>query len=377
MTIRNLDALFHPRSVALIGASNRLHSIGAVIAKNLREGGFEGPVLPVNPKHKSIAGILCYPNIASLPLVSDLAVICTPPQTVPGIIGELGSRGTRAAIVVTAGFREGDNKAGAALQTAMLEAARPHLLRIIGPNCLGVISTPIGLDASFAPDTPKKGSVAFVAQSGAMVTTVLDWATGRGIGFSHLVSLGDMSDVDFGDMLDFLANDENTSAILLYIEAVTAARKFLSAARAAARVKPVIAIKAGRQPAAAHAAASHTGALAGVDGVYDAAFERAGILRANDLDEIFDAVETLTYWPRIAGDRLAIVTNGGGVGVLAAESAFWRRMRLSVKVENWQICRGKRSPNSTRFCRQRGHMAIRLTLSAMRMLRAMPQPLMR
>ena len=320
MTIRNLDALFHPGSVALIGASNRPHSIGAVIAENLHEGGFEGPILPVNPKHKSIAGILCYPDVASLPVVPDLAVICTPPQTVPGLISELGARGTRAAIVVTAGFREGGNAAGAVLQTAMLDAARPHLLRVVGPNCLGVVSTPIGLNASFAPSTPKKGSVAFVAQSGAMVTTVLDWATGRGIGFSHLVSLGDMSDVDFGDMLDFLANDQNTSAILLYIEAVTAARKFLSAARAASRVKPIIAIKAGRHAAAARAAASHTGALAGIDAVYDAAFERAGILRANDLDEVFDAVETLAYRPRIMGDRLAIITNGGGVGVLATDA---------------------------------------------------------
>ncbi|MGN6517749.1 MAG: bifunctional acetate--CoA ligase family protein/GNAT family N-acetyltransferase [Rhizomicrobium sp.] len=320
MTIRNLDALFHPGSVALIGASNRPHSVGAVIAENLHEAGFDGPILPVNPKHRSVAGILCYPDIASLPVVPDLAVICTPPLTVPGLIAGLGARGTRAAIVVTAGFREGSNQAGAALQSAMLGAARPHLLRVIGPNCLGVVSTPIGLNASFAPSMPKKGSVAFVAQSGAMVTTVLDWATARGIGFSHLVSLGDMSDVDFGDMLDFLANDENTSAVLLYIEAVTVARKFLSAARAASRVKPVIAIKAGRQPAAARAAASHTGALAGIDAVYDAAFERAGILRAYDLDEIFDAVETLAHRPRIAGERLAVVTNGGGVGVLATDA---------------------------------------------------------
>jgi acetyltransferase len=320
MTTRNLDALFRPTSIALIGASNRTHSLGAVIAENLREGGFEGPILPVNPKHSAVAGILCYPDVKSLPLAPNLAVICTPPKTIPPLIAELGERGTKAAIVVTAGFREGGNAAGMALQTAMLDAARPYLLRVIGPNCLGVISTPIQMNASFAPSTPKKGSVAFVAQSGAMVTTVLDWATGRGIGFSHLVSLGDMSDVDFGDMLDFLANDQDTTAILLYVEAVTAARKFMSAARAAARVKPVIAIKAGRQAAAARAAASHTGALAGIDAVYDAAFDRAGILRAYDLDEIFDAVETLAHKPRIEGDRLAILTNGGGVGVLATDA---------------------------------------------------------
>lgn len=320
MTIRNLDAIFRPGSVALVGASNRPHSVGAVIAENLRENGFDGPILPVNPKHKSVAGILCYSDIGSLPITPDLAVICTPPETVPGLIAELGARGTRGAIVITAGFREGGNEAGAKLEAAMLAAARPHLLRVIGPNCLGVVSTSAALNASFAPATPLKGEVAFVAQSGAMVTTVLDWATARGIGFSHLVSLGDMSDVDFGDMLDFLANDQNTSAILLYIEAVTAARKFLSAARAASRVKPVIAIKAGRQAAAARAATSHTGALAGMDGVYDAAFERAGILRAYDLDEIFDATETLANRPHIAGDRLAIVTNGGGVGVLATDA---------------------------------------------------------
>ena len=320
MTTRNLDALFRPNSIALIGASNRPHSIGAVIAENLREGGFEGPILPVNPKHNAVAGILCYPDVKSLPLTPDLAVICTPPQTVPPLIAELGARGTKAAIVVTAGFHEGGNAAGIALQNAMLEAARPHLLRVVGPNCLGVISTPIRMNASFAPGTPQKGGVAFVAQSGAMVTTVLDWATARGIGFSHLVSLGDMSDVDFGDMLDFLANDQDTTAILLYTEAVTAARKFMSAARAASRVKPVIAIKAGRQAAAARAAASHTGALAGIDAVYDAAFDRAGILRAYDLDEIFDAVETLAHKPRIEGDRLAILTNGGGIGVLATDA---------------------------------------------------------
>ncbi|MBS0274714.1 MAG: bifunctional acetate--CoA ligase family protein/GNAT family N-acetyltransferase [Proteobacteria bacterium] len=320
MTIRNLDAIFRPGSVALIGASSRPHSVGAVIAGNLRESGFDGPILPVNPKHRSVAGILCYPDITSLPITPDLALICTPAESVPGLIAGLGARGTRAAIVITAGFHEGGNEAGAKLQAAMLAAARPHLLRVIGPNCLGVVSTAIGLNASFAPSTPLKGEVAFVAQSGAMVTTVLDWATARGIGFSHLVSLGDMSDVDFGDMLDFLANDQNTSAILLYIEAVTAARKFLSAARAASRVKPVIAIKAGRQAAAARAAASHTGALAGIDGVYDAAFERAGILRAYDLDEVFDATETLANRPHITGGKLAIVTNGGGVGVLATDA---------------------------------------------------------
>ncbi|HTQ14206.1 MAG TPA: bifunctional acetate--CoA ligase family protein/GNAT family N-acetyltransferase [Rhizomicrobium sp.] len=320
MTVRNLDAIFHPANVALIGASDRPHSVGAVILDNLRGGGFAGAIYPVNPHHAALAGLPCYPGVAGLPEAPDLAIICTPPAAVPGLVAELGARGTRGAIVITAGFREGGNAAGQALQQAMLDAARPHLLRIVGPNCVGVLTTPSSLNASFAPGTPRAGGVAFVAQSGAMVTSVLDWATGRGIGFSHMVSLGDMSDVDFGDVLDYLAGDANTMAILLYIEAVTQARKFLSAARAASRLKPVIAIKAGRQPAAAKAATSHTGALAGMDAVYDAAFERAGILRAYDLDEIFDAVETLATHPRIGGDRLVIVTNGGGAGVLATDA---------------------------------------------------------
>ena len=320
MSVRNLDAIFRPKSIALIGASPRAHSVGAVTADNLRLAGFDGPILPVNPKHASVAGMLTYPDVASLPLTPDLAVICTPPDTVPGLIAQLGAHGTKGAVVITAGFREAGNANGIALEKAMLDAARPYLMRIVGPNCLGVLSTPAKLNASFAQAMPQAGGVAFVAQSGAMVTTVLDWANGRGIGFSHLVSLGDMSDVDFGDMLDYLATDSATTAILLYIEAVTQARKFMSAARAAARLKPVIAIKAGRQPAAAKAASSHTGALAGMDAVYDAAFERAGILRAYDLDEVFDAVETLSFRPNVKGERLTIVTNGGGVGVLATDS---------------------------------------------------------
>jgi acetyltransferase len=320
VTVRNLDFVFKPKSIALIGASNRPHAVGQVTAQNLRRAGFDGPILPVNPHDAAVAGALAYKDVASLPLTPELAVICTPPGTVPGLIDELGRRGTRAAIVITAGFKEAGSAAGHALEQAMLDAARPHLLRIVGPNCLGVISTPMKLNASFAQAMPAGGRVAFVAQSGAMVTTVLDWANGRGIGFSHLVSLGDMSDVDFGDMLDWLATDDSTGAVLLYIEAVTQARKFMSAARACARLKPVIAIKAGRTTAAAKAATSHTGALAGMDAVYDAAFERAGILRVNDLDEVFDAVETLSFRPDIKGGRLTIVTNGGGVGVLATDS---------------------------------------------------------
>jgi len=329
MTIRNLDAIFRAESVTLVGASNRLDSVGFVTLRNLLGGGFAGSIMPVNPKHTEIAGQRCYPDVASLPAAPDLAVICTPPETIPGLISALGVRGARGAIVITAGFRELGNERGAMLERAMLDAGRPYLMRIIGPNCVGVLSTPIGLNASFAPSNAIKGGVAFVAQSGAMVTTVLDWASARGIGFSHLVSLGDMADVDFGDMLDYLANDPTTKAILLYIEAITSARKFMSAARAASRLKPVIAIKAGRHEAAARAATSHTGALAGMDAVYDAAFRRAGILRVQTLDELFDAVETVAASPEFSGDGLTVLTNGGGIGVLATDGLMDQGGRLT------------------------------------------------
>ena len=330
MTSRNLDALFRPRSVALIGASTRTSSVGLVTAENLLGAGFRGPIMMVNPKHKEIAGLPCYADVASLPVAPDLAVICTPPESIPDLVSQLGNRGTKGAIIITAGFRELGSEQGLKLEGAVLEAARPHLMRIIGPNCVGVVSTPSGLNASFAPGNAIKGQVAFVAQSGAMVTTVLDWATARGIGFSHLVSLGDMADVDFGDMLDYLAGDPDTKAILLYIEAITSARKFMSAARAASRLKPVIAIKAGRHEAAAKAAASHTGALAGIDAVYDAAFRRAGILRVQTMDELFDAVETVAAAPEFSGEGLTILTNGGGIGVLATDGLIDQGGKLTA-----------------------------------------------
>ncbi|NQW11262.1 MAG: bifunctional acetate--CoA ligase family protein/GNAT family N-acetyltransferase [Alphaproteobacteria bacterium] len=320
MSIRNLDHMFNPASVAVIGASNRERSVGRVVSRNLLSGGFDGPVLPVNPHARAIGATLAYPTVEDLPFAPDLAVICTPPATVPGVIEALGRRGTRAAVVITAGFGESTGEDGRHLTQAMLDAARPHLLRIIGPNCVGILVPGLGLNASFAHLNPPAGDLAFVTQSGAVATSVIDWATHRGIGFSHVVSLGNMADVDFGDTLDYLLADPRTRAILLYIEAVTHAPKFMSAARAAARAKPVIVVKSGRSAAAARAAASHTGALAGSDQVYDAAFRRAGMLRVFSMTELFDAVETLAYGSRIAGDRLSIVTNGGGIGVLATEA---------------------------------------------------------
>jgi len=319
MSIRNLDKMFRPHSIAVIGATDKPRSVGSALMANLLRDGFSGPILPVNPRSTAVHGITAYPSVASLPTVPDLAVIATPPDTVPDLISELGSRGTRAAVVLTAGFAEGEVAAGKERAAKLLDAARPYLLRVVGPNCLGIAVPAIGLNATFAPAPLHAGPIAFLTQSGAMATTVLDWALPRGIGFSAIVSMGDMADVDFGDLLDYFALDEATNAILIYAEGVTQARKFMSAARRAARVKPVIVVKGGRAEEGARAATSHTGALAGADVVYEAAFRRAGMLRVNEMEELFDAAATLARMAPPAGDRLAIVSNGGGAGVLATD----------------------------------------------------------
>jgi acetyltransferase len=319
MSIRNLDSLFDPRSVAVIGASDRPGSVGATVWRNVREGGFAGPRWAVNPKRRTIGGEPAYASVAALPGVPELAVVCTPADTVAGLIQELGAHGTQAAVVLTAGQTPDQRQ-------AMLDAARAHTLRILGPNCLGLLSPHARLNASFAHRQVESGTLAFVSQSGALVTAMLDWAGGRGIGFSHCVSLGEHGDVDFGDMLDWLASDARTRAVLLYMESVTSPRKFMSAARAAARNKPVLVVKAGRSPQGQAAAASHTGALAGSDLVYDAAIRRAGMLRVDTLQDLFDAAETLSHFrgalPTRGGwEQLMLVTNGGGAGVMAADAA--------------------------------------------------------
>ncbi|MBL8711118.1 MAG: bifunctional acetate--CoA ligase family protein/GNAT family N-acetyltransferase [Rhodospirillaceae bacterium] len=323
MSVRNLDALMNPRSVALIGASDRPGSLGSLIWHNLTRANFTGMLYPVNPKRKSVGGIVAYKDFAALPEAPDLAIIVTPPETVPAIITQAGAAGTRAAVVISAGF-------DADLRQRMLDAARPYLMRLQGPNCLGLIVPPLGLNGSFAQLMPASGGVAFLSQSGAILTSVIDWADPRGIGFSHLVSLGEMADVDFGDLLDYLAVDPNVTAILMYAEAITSARKFMSAARRAARVKPVIVIKAGRHPQAAKAVASHTGALAGSDAVYDAAFRRAGMLRVYGLPQLFTAFETLAQSKMMPkGDRAVILTNGGGIGILATDAVIDAGVQLA------------------------------------------------
>ena len=314
MSIRNLDSLFDPRSVAVIGASERPFSVGGTLWRNMLTSGFAGSIFPVNPKYKELSGQRCYAHVADLPEAPELAVICTPAGTVVDLVKQLARRGTQAVVVISAGLT-------AEQKQAMLDAAKPTLLRILGPNCVGLLAPHAQLNASFAHIPARPGELAFVSQSGALVTAMLDWAEARQIGFSHFVSLGEHADVDFGDMLDYLANDARTRAILLYIESIDQARKFMSAARAAARNKPVIVVKAGRSEQGQKAAASHTGALAGADNVVDAAIGRAGMLRVDSLEELFLAAEILTRYQAPIGEVMTILTNGGGVGVMAADAA--------------------------------------------------------
>jgi acetyltransferase len=323
MSIRHLDALFSPASVAVIGASMRPASVGGTVWRNLNNGDFKGALYAVNPQHAELGGVKAFASVAELPAAPELAVLCTPASTVVQLITELGARGTRAAIVLTAGL-------SAAQKQAMLDAARVHTLRILGPNCIGMLVPHLGLNASFAHTGALPGELAFVSQSGALVTAMLDWAGSRGIGFSHFVSLGERADVDFGDMLDFLGSDPKTRAILLYIESIEEPRKFMSAARAAARNKPVIVVKAGRSAAGQQAAASHTGALAGSDAVFDAAIARAGMLRVNTLQDLFLAAETLSRFNGNRADQLIVLTNGGGAGVMAADAAASEAVPLAA-----------------------------------------------
>ena len=311
MTIRNLDRMLAPSSVALFGASNQPGSVGFWLAENLANS-FKGQLAFINPKRPFVAGHRAVASLDEVAYTPDLAVIAIPPQGIPQLIADLGRRGTRAAIVITAGVR-------AELKQQMLDAAKPYNLRILGPNIIGLMVPGAGLNASFSHIAPRLGELAFLSQSGALITGIVDWAQSRGLGFSHVVSLGDMADVDFGDMLDYLAGDTKSRAILIYMESLTNAAKFMSAARRAARAKPVVVVKSGRHESGAKAAASHTGALAGSDAAYDAAFRRAGLLRVRELKELFNAAEILGRMPHCGGDRLTILTNGGGAGVLATD----------------------------------------------------------
>ncbi len=316
---RGLDNIFSPRSVAVIGATESANSVGRTLLSNLIRSPFGGPVFPVNPKRKSVLGVPCWPDITELPQRVDLAVVVTPAAAVPSIIGKCVQAQAGAAIIISAGFKEMGPQ-GVALEAKVLEQARSANLRIIGPNCLGVMSPHYGLNATFAAGMARSGKVAFLSQSGALCTAVLDWSLRENIGFSGFVSTGSMLDVSWGDLIDYFGDDPATQSILIYMESMGDVRSFMSAAREVALNKPIIVIKAGRTDAAAKAAASHTGALTGSDEVLDAAFRRAGVLRVDRISDLFYMAEVLAHGPRPTGKRLAIVTNAGGPGVLATDA---------------------------------------------------------
>ncbi|MBI9090651.1 MAG: bifunctional acetate--CoA ligase family protein/GNAT family N-acetyltransferase [Desulfobacterium sp.] len=315
----NLDRMFNPASVAVIGASERGGSVGESVMENLVGKGYQGKVYPVNMKHDTIMGLKAYPHVGAIKQAVDLAVIATPMATVPDTVASCGNAGVAGCVVISAGGKETGAK-GAKIEASIMAAAGRTGIRIVGPNCLGMVNTANGLNASFAPQLPLPGKIAFLSQSGAVCTSVLDLAMREKVGFSHFVSLGSMADVDFADMIDYLGTVKEVESIVMYVESLTNIRNFMSAARGVSRIKPIIALKSGRSEAGARAAASHTGAMAGDDAIYDAAFKRAGILRVDDFQELFDCTEFLAKQQRPKGARLAIVTNSGGPGVMAADA---------------------------------------------------------
>lgn len=320
MSTRNLDKIFRPERVAVIGASDNPTSVGYNVLHNMMGTGYKGAVYPINPKRESVQSIPAFSDLASLPKTPDLAVICTPSQTVPDLIRQCGELGILGVVIISAGFREIGEEGVALEQQVKAEQAKFDGMRIIGPNCLGIIVPPLKINLSFANAAmPKAGNIAFISQSGALCTSVLDWALQQEIGFSYFVSIGNMLDVSFSDLIDYFGEDPATESMILYVESIPSAREFMSAARGFSRNKPIVAYKSGRFAESAKAAASHTGALAGEDAVYDAAFQRAGIERVFDLDDMFDCAQLLGRRRLPKGARLAIVTNAGGPGVIATD----------------------------------------------------------
>ncbi len=325
----NLENLFSPHRVAVVGAGREPSQLGHIVLRNLVDAGFDGVVYPINPGRESVSGIQAYPSIADTPAKPDLAIVCTPAASVPDVVSACGERGVPAIEVLSAGFREAGAEGSQLEQRVREELGRYEGMRLLGPNCLGLIVPRLRLNASFAKTMPIDGHIAFVSQSGALATSVTDWAAAQQIGFSQVVSIGNMVDVDLGDLIDFLAQDAHTRAIFLYIETVTQPRKFMSAARAFSRTKPIIVYKAGRFTASAQAAVSHTGAMVGEDAVYDAALRRAGAVRVGRIEDVFAAVELLARERPIHLSRLAVVTNAGGPGVMAADALLARDGELA------------------------------------------------
>jgi len=320
MNIHKLNNIFNPQRIALIGVTSNPNSVSGKVLSNLVSGGFRGVVYPVNPDNEAVMGIPCYPDLKSLPRVPDLGIICTPAEKVPGVIRECGKMGILGIIIISAGFKETGAEGKLLEDQIRNEQKKFEGMRIIGPNCLGIIVPGLKLNASFASAMPKPGNIAFISQSGALCTSVLDWAIEGKIGFSQFVSIGNSIDVEFGDLIDYFGEDENTQCIILYIESISFARKFMTASRAFARKKPIIVYKAGRFPESALVAASHTGAMASEDAVYDAAFQRAGLARVYDIGDIFSVAELISRNKFPQGPRLGIITNAGGPGVMATDA---------------------------------------------------------
>jgi acetyltransferase len=320
MNIHKLNNIFNPKRIALIGVTTNPNSVSGKVLINLVSGGFRGVVYPVNPEHEAVMGIPCYPDVKRLPKAPDLGIICSPAAKVPGVIRECGEAGIRGIIIISAGFKE-TGKAGIMLEGEIRNEIRKFEgMRVLGPNCLGVIVPSLKLNASFAAEMPAHGNIAFISQSGALCTSVLDWAIEGKIGFSYFVSIGNSIDVEFGDLIDYFGEDENTHCIILYIESIQNPRKFMTAARAFARKKPIIVYKAGRFPESARVAASHTGAMASEDAVYDAAFQRTGLARVYEIGDIFSVAELIGRNRFPHGPRLGIITNAGGPGVMATDA---------------------------------------------------------
>ena len=330
MPTLNLSKIFEPHSVAVVGATEKAGSVGRTVLANLIETGTGKLIYPINPKYETLLGLKAYPSVSALQDPPDLVVIATPAPTIPALVRECGEAGVLGMIILSAGFSE-VGAAGKTLEADLRAAAAEYPdMRIIGPNCLGVMVPGSKLNASFAAGMAKPGRVAFISQSGALCTSILDWSLSEGIGFSYFVSIGNAMNVTVGDLIDYFAEDPMTDSLVLYLESVREARRFMSAARAFTRTKPIVVYKAGRFAASAQAAASHTGAMAGVDAVYEAAFKRAGMVRIDRAEDMFDCAELLARHKTPNGPRLAIITNAGGPGVMAADELLERDGELAT-----------------------------------------------
>ena len=333
MVTLNLDKIFNPKSLAVIGASDEVGSVGCALMKNFIDLGFEGKIYPVNMRKSEILGLKAYSSVEQVPEPVDLAVIATPSRTVPDVLEQCGKAGICGVIIISAGFKEIGSE-GEALEKRILEIRQKYGIRIVGPNCLGVIRPGIRLNATFMNMMPKPGNIAFISQSGALGSAILDWAIHENIGFSNFVSVGSMIDVDFGDLIDYFGTDPKTRSILMYVEGITDAREFMSAARHFARTKPIIVVKAGKFSESARAAASHTGSLTGEDMIYDKAFKRAGTVRVDEIADLFNCAQVLGMQPLPQGPNLAIITNAGGPGVMATDALIGQGLKLAKLSQN-------------------------------------------